>query len=242
MTTIKTNPKHYEIKVNLQKLTALKLLAGDQDLRYYLNGVCVEATTSQTRLLATNGHMAGMASEGGYKDQGNVMADGFVTFVVPNEVIDKINWKPNKLAALGIIYVDTWQYPTGDSVDAPLETSMLCVLETVDGSRYPFSALEGRYPDIRRVMPWALVEEQGQGAQLNTNYVARFQKFSKVYAGNKDGVVRLGYAGADKVVQVLIPNQPDFIGCIMPMKDSDLTPPARWPAQGADEGVSDATA
>lgn len=234
----KMNQKHYEIQVDLQKMTALKLLAGKDDIRYYLNGVCVEATVSETRLLATNGHMAGMVRNGGFEGQTNVMDDdGFVMFTVPNDVLDKINWKAGKLAPLATILVDSWEVPTPEGVgdEGPGIKQIQCVLRTVDGATYPFSALDGKFPDIRRVMPWGDRTEQGIGAQINPVYIAAFDKFAKLYTVRKTANLRLGYAGPNNVVQVLVMGAPDFIGCVMPIRDADdATPVAQWPAPGAD--------
>ena len=44
------------ITLSSDKLLAALLFAGDNDVRYYLNGVQVEATESQTRLHSTDGH------------------------------------------------------------------------------------------------------------------------------------------------------------------------------------------
>lgn len=234
----KMNQKHYEIQVDLQKLTALKSLAGKADIRYYLNGIRVEATVSETRLMATNGHMAGMVRNGGFKGQPNVMADdGYVGFTVPNDVLDKINWKVGKLAPLASILVDSWEVPGNEGTGIK---KIQCVLETVDGTRYPFSALDGQYPDIRRVMPWGDRTEQGQGAQISPVYIAAFDKFAKLYTGKRDATLRLGYAGANKVVQVLLSGEPDFIGCVMPLREAPVSLPTCWPVPGAN--VADAAA
>jgi len=234
----KMNQKHYEIQVDLQKMTALKLLAGKDDIRYYLNGVCVEATVSETRLLATTGYMAGMVRNGGFNLQTNVMADdGYVGFIVPNDVLDKINWKAGKLAPLATILVDSWEVPTSEGVgdEGPGIKKIQCVLRTVDGATYPFSALDGKFPDIRRVMPWGDRTEQGIGAHINPVYIAAFDKFAKLYTGKRDATLRLGYDGANNVVQVLVTGAPFFIGCIMPMRDvGDVDRMAPWPAPGAD--------
>ena len=231
----KTNEQRFEIQIDLQKLTALKLLAGKDDIRYYLNGVCVEATASETRMMSTNGHMAGMARIGGFEGQANVMgADGFITFVVPNDVIEKINWKAGKLAAMATVVIESWEVPHNPG--AELVKQIQCVLQTVDGVRYPFSALDGKFPDIRRVMPWGDRTEQGIGAQINAVYLIAFDKFAKLYTGRKSTQFRLGYAGAEKVVQVLLDgDDTDFIGCIMPLRDfGNFTIPPQWPAPGAD--------
>lgn len=43
------------VHVTAAALKAALLQAGKQDIRYYLNGICVEAYEKETRIIATDG-------------------------------------------------------------------------------------------------------------------------------------------------------------------------------------------
>jgi DNA polymerase-3 subunit beta len=228
MTTDRRNPQTFTINIDLQKLSAMRLLAAKSDIRNYLNGVCIEATPSETRLLATNGYYGGMLRDALPTGCEGNTCEGFQSLIIPVDVIDKIGWKPGKLAPFGMMTVDTWE--AGPIASPVMQT--VCKLTTVDETSVSFAPLEGKYPDLRRVTPWAIRDTQGQGSVINADYLTLIQKFARALTGDRAAQVRTGYDGEHATVQILIQGAPDFIGCIMPMRDSNPSAPAQWPAVG----------
>ena len=209
------------INIDLEKLTAMLLLAGKEDVRQYLNAVCIEATATETRMLASNGHMGGMLRNAGFKDNPNVY---FHTVSVPRAIIEAIGWKAKNGSNFAQLIVT-------QEVNEAGQPGASYMIRTVSGATFTFEKEEVNYPDLRRVMPWDERDDQGKAAQLNHLYVAAMVKFAKAIGGEAP---TFRHDGAVSVVQVLTKGCTDFIGCIMPMRQSEVATPARWPAIGPD--------
>jgi DNA polymerase-3 subunit beta len=76
-----------KIYTSLSALRAVSALAARDDIRYYLNGVLIEASAHTTRLVGTNGHVMGIYDN---IDQENEL-DGRVSFIVPDSALALLN-------------------------------------------------------------------------------------------------------------------------------------------------------
>lgn len=144
----------YTLTVSLAHLRAARTHAAANDIRYYLQGVYFD--TSAGKIVATDGHRLFVANARGVKS-------AYPAVIVPNETLD---------AALKQF---TGEYARGKNLGA------VDVTVTVDGNHIAIGtptgsvtgkALDGTFPDWRRVVPKAEDVGEHVPAVLNTHYLA----------------------------------------------------------------------
>jgi len=144
----------YTLTVSLATLRAARTHTAEKDVRYYLQGVYLDTTAG--KVVATDGHRLFVANARGVKSN-------YPSVIVPNETID---------AALKQF---TGEYARGKSLGA------VDVTVTVDESHLAIGtptgsvtgkALDGRFPEWRRVVPKAEDVGEHVPAVLNTQYLA----------------------------------------------------------------------
>ena len=74
------------IEIKSGVLNAMLNLSGKKDIRYYLNGVMIEAHENRLRLVATDGHVMGI-----YQDE--IESNDSFRIVIPNDIISKLDKK-----------------------------------------------------------------------------------------------------------------------------------------------------
>ena len=187
-----------KITIAHDTIKALLLIAPKSDIRYYLNGVCVDVRNGAATLVATDGHRLLAVPVAADNVEG--ASDG--QYIIPRDVLDAV--KPVKLARntlpIAIEIVDTRSTITG----ATTATS-----PTVDG----------RFPDWRRVTPASASNEP---AQYQPEYLASFGKIGELFGGkNVKCVVHYNGTGA---ALVTFPCS-EAVGVVMPLRvDSDKHP------------------
>ena len=72
------------IEIKSGVLNAMLNLSGKKDIRYYLNGVMIEAHENRLRLVATDGHVMGI-----YQDE--IESNDSFRIVIPNDIISKLD-------------------------------------------------------------------------------------------------------------------------------------------------------
>jgi len=110
-------------------------------------------------------------------------------------------------------------------------------IETVDngimvnGVTYP-KYDQGRYPDYRRVIP---EKTSGEPAQFSTKYLAMFAKVEKLLGKGEEfdkekgifvsapGMLTIHHNGENAAI-ITSNASPDFLGVLMPLRDSDNGP------------------
>ena len=144
----------YTLTVSLAHLRAARTHAAEKDVRYYLQGVYLD--TSAGKIVATDGHRLFAANARGVKS-------AYPSVIVPNETID---------AALKQF---TGEYARGKSLGG------VDVKITIDGNHIAIgtptgsvtgTALDGTFPDWRRVVPKPEDIGEQVPAVLNTHYLA----------------------------------------------------------------------
>jgi len=144
----------YTLTVSLATLRAARTHTAEKDVRYYLQGVYLD--TAAGKVVATDGHRLFAANARGVKSN-------YPAVIVPNETID---------AALKQF---TGEYARGKSLGA------VDVTVTVDESHLAIGtptgsvtgkALDGRFPEWRRVVPKPEDVGDQVPAVLNTQYLA----------------------------------------------------------------------
>ena len=144
----------YTLTVSLATLRAARTHAAEKDVRYYLQGVYLD--TAAGKVVATDGHRLFAANARGVKSN-------YPAVIVPNETID---------AALKQF---TGEYARGKSLGA------VDVTITIDETRVTIGtptgsvtgkAIDGRFPEWRRVVPTPDAVGEHVPAVLNTQYLA----------------------------------------------------------------------
>lgn len=185
----------HTVEISVGAFKAVALAAGQQDIRYYLNGMLLEQAKDGLYLVATDGHrMHAMRVR-----QDTPLPAG-AQVIIPNAAIAQV--KPNRHMATMVV-----------EVADDLRGGSLAYF----GAAFTFIAEEGRYPDWRRVLPREATVD-GVGASLNPDYLADVAK-AAVLLGTKKGPAsapQLAFAGPQGAVRALIFNQPEFIATIMP--------------------------
>ena len=145
-----------KITIDYAIIKALLTAAPKKDMRYYLNGICVDASKDTVVLVATDGHM--MLSF-------PVSADAIEDRINGQFIIDRVDLDAIKPAKAGkhtlplIIEVDDKGY-------------------TISGATKAVNTLvDGKFPDWRRVVPQTL---SGELAQFNLELLSRINDIRKV--------------------------------------------------------------
>lgn len=188
------------IRVPDYHLRAIALLAANNDIRYYLNSVFIEATPSETRVTATCGRCLGtLASE---TANGGVPKEG-LQLIVPMAAIKAV--PKTRIRDALTLFIEPvsethWSITWGDN-----------------GAL--FKPLEAKYPEWRKVIPEA---PSGEAAQFNPELLMKFVKVQKALSGagadrHFPRVMHNGHGGA-LVKLAMVPN---FTGVVMPVRMPD---------------------
>ncbi|RQQ30554.1 hypothetical protein DF163_14070 [Burkholderia stagnalis] len=172
---------------------AAQFLAAENDIRYYFNGVYLEATPFETRLVGCDGMKIGVVR---HVVENDIEAGTTATLIVPNDIIDKAKVTKRDMLSAARIEIDKGQHT-------------LCV--DALGLRLPFAAVDGRFPEYRRVFPKA---PSGEPGQFDPQLLVAFAKAGKTLLHKSNNPVpRLDYNGDN--ARVTFDNYDDFIGVIM---------------------------
>ena len=191
------------IDLNQKDLKAVAHAMAKNDIRYYLNGLLVESNGAETRLVATDGHRLHMVIQ----EQSGAVVEP-VSFIMPADMVKKcLTVKASKVDKCQKILIT---YDQG-KISARLP----------DGSEIVQFALDGKFPDYRRIIP---AHDGGapEPCIFNNDYVADAVRGYCDYAeirgktppsigirprGNNAGVLCAG----------------DFLAVIMPLR-GDISP------------------
>jgi DNA polymerase-3 subunit beta len=195
----------YTLTVSLATLRAARTHAATNDVRYYLQGVYLD--TAAGKVVATDGHRLFVANARGVKSN-------YPAVIIPNETID---------AALKQF---TGEYARGKSLGA------VDVTVTVDESHLAIGtptgsvtgkALDGRFPEWRRVVPTPDAVGDQVPAVLNTQYLADAcealsiaRNLSKKAASQH--AIRIHMRG--EFPTIVTDNTIGVLALVMPMRDS----------------------
>jgi len=184
------------ITIDRNALKAVSRFAAVKDIRYYLQGVLIESTPLQTRLCATDGHSLAVHRAAAKGDN-----EGSWTGILP----------------LGAVNTLLKMKPSHKTLkDAPITVTVSDEGEIrCDwlGQSIITRAVDGRFPDYRRVIPEAL---DGLPCWINPDYLARIVEAAKdigIGAGFTFGFggnsCSLAYIGQD-MLAVVMPMRQDL--------------------------------
>ena len=145
----------------------MSLFAGTQDIRYYLNGVCLQNNAEGLYAVATNGYVLS------YAKLGDKLEGEDFEIILPNSAA-KIIASCKERFGLDLEYErDTKQVS----------------IKTQEGTQ-TLKAIEGKYPDWRRVVPLSRQKlEEDQRLGMSTKYLAYLDKAYKAFKKHSEGML-----------------------------------------------------
>lgn len=207
-----------KITVRAEIIAVLKLFAADKDIRFYLNGINLEIGATESRLVATNGHILGCFRV--ESEQPDVDAP-LTNIIIPNDLLKPI--KPTGLVEITIGELETKDNGKGEEV--PVSNARPVTL-TYAGLSMSGKTVDVRFPDFRRVIPSKV---SGQPAQFDPRLIGTLAKaWSILHGGKGPHCVGLGFNGNDGALITLADE--NFVGVIMPMSPRANTAPETPPS------------
>lgn len=195
-------------------ISALLLAAAKNDVRYYLNGVLVDArqgaTGSDVTLVSTEGHILLALPV----PRENV--EGFEPgqWIISRDMLESV--KPAKAGryalplAVEIVQAESYQDDAG-------RTCRPLPVVTVTGATSATGApVDGRFPEWRRVMPVGVASRPEVPAQFNPDYISTFGKIARLLAGKKEAGGYIHQAGNNSALVSCLAR--DALGILMPWR------------------------
>lgn len=189
------------VQINIKALRAVSRFSGKQDIRYYLNGVYVQASPVETRLTATNGHALALYS--GVQSDENTNG-GYADVIIPLDAVSAIlKVKPyNKNMETVTLSNDNGQWKIE-----------FC------GNSVTFFPVDAKFPDYMRVIPR---EVSGEVAQYQVDILARCQDAACDFRGKKAPFISVKHNGNGAgLVDCGVER---FVVVVMPWNDKNAAP------------------
>ncbi len=189
------NMKEYTHKISAELLHEAAQFAATNDVRYYLNGVHIRKSSKGVIAEATNGHMCAIIldNSGEAKTEASVIISIAIVKMLPKK---------------GNVYIHA---DNSVSFDNLLEKTLFIQL------RFENALLDGKYPDINRVIPKAEDMKPGLNySSWSTPYLLKaFNFFSKIHRNQQWCGVEI-YQNGDQASAVFMSPAHDKIVIVMP--------------------------
>jgi len=196
------------LTINHDTIKALLLIAPKSDIRYYLQGVCVDVRGDTVTLVATDGHR--LLAVPVAADDIQSALEG--THILPREVLDAV--KPAKYGknaapiTITLVQPATYQDEQGRTCKPSIEV-------TVTGQTTATTKLiDGRFPDWRRVVP---ATASGVPAQFQPEYLGDWGRVAALLGAKGKGVTAVIHHNGDSGALVTFPTS-EAIGVVMPCR------------------------
>lgn len=190
------------IEIRQKDLRAVALAMAVKDIRYYLQGVLIEANGAVTRIVATDGHRLHMVQI----ENAGAVSDP-VAFIMPSDMVKHcLKVKAPRGDSNPLICLD---YDPSGKIEAKLP----------DGSSILASATDGTFPDYGRIVRDACLPMEGEPvAQVfNQSYVSDASDALSIYLEHKGKTPpAIGLRPRGPSVAVLACHE--FLALIMPMR------------------------
>lgn len=177
-----------KFQIDFNILKALNVLTAKKDIRYYLNGVYVEINQNGAYFVATDGHKMGIY----HNDE--IKSDAPIEHVIPSTLIDQAS---KVIKNMSLIDLD---------LNPMIEINYL-------HNTFKAPAIDGKYPDFRKVIPESLNNEI---AQFDPDFLMQFKKCACILNDVKNCDIAIGHNGhSGSVIDIQNTN---FLGVIMPYR------------------------
>jgi DNA polymerase-3 subunit beta len=175
--------KKMQVNILRKHLAAAAVFAAEADVRYYLNGVFAEVRASETRLVASDGNMAGVLRDQVLVGEQDVLPD----VIIPNETV--------KLAITNKSQTVTLAFDDGKWSLAGIA----------------FTPVDGKFPPYRRIIPRQCSGEAAQfNVEFLARFLKAAKalgvKSQPIIRHNGDGGAQVQFYGRDdEFVGVIMP-------------------------------------
>jgi DNA polymerase-3 subunit beta len=182
------------IHISRSKLKAASYFSGVKDIRYYLNGILIESTPMQTRVVATDGHALFCS-----KDDAKGDNEGTFTGIVPNDIVKQI------LA---------WKAPYKSAADLPVVITTAADEQRAEwcGSTAVFKLIDGKFPEYARVVP---TDVSGEASHFNPDLLIRCKKAAEALGTSSKGFYAFKQGGDGSGIAVF---STESFAVVMPMR------------------------
>lgn len=182
-------------RIDVRILKAMSAFASKEEVRYYLNGVCIEIEPRCITYVATDGHRAIAYRDDSFDgDRENALLG---TFIIPTEQCKAHKFKKADVTLGTIEYADS---------------KFLTI--TYDDIGVTFKPIDGTFPDWRMIVRFDSVSNVS--TQFNWKYAADFDKFAHetnlpkpVIAFNGQEPAPVVFGAESNVFGVLMPLRSD---------------------------------
>ena len=184
-----------KITIKHDTIKALLVIALKSDVRYYLNGVCVDVRNGMTTLVATDGHR--LLAVPVLADDVEGVTNG--QYIIPRAALEAV--KPCKYGKNSL----------------PITIEIAGTQVTITGATTATSpTTDGSFPDWRRVVP---ASANGIPAQFNPSYLGDWGKVAEYLgaSGKGSGVTAVIHHNGDASALVTFPIS-DALGVVMPCR------------------------
>ena len=205
--------------------------AAKSDIRYYLVGVLIEHLGAETRAIATDGHRMHCYRFDQLDDAGNVLPrQPAEQVIMPREMAEKLaKYKPAYKGGADTVTIETAETDGHVWITATLP----------EGAKLTQRAIDGTFPDYRRVLPPA--GQKNEPADIlpgvNADYARDAAKCAAMADGYADSKlpapIRWQYYNLDSKgvpTNVFLAAGLTFVAVIMAVRDcnGDAAMPAVW--------------
>lgn len=181
------------VNIDLNLVKAAAICTSKEETRYYLNGVFITSDGESLVSVATDGHR--LAAFRHTIDQDAPLESFGV--IIPLAIINNIKLNKHSTNAT-LSHVEGLKW----SIE-------------YNGQSITFDAVDGTFPDWRRVVP---KETSGEIAQFNPSYIGDFAKIAKILGGKKETPVIIAHNGEGQSL-VSFGDEIDGIAVIMPIRE-----------------------
>ena len=187
------------ITISKTALKAAARFAAKTDIRYYLVGVYVEATATETRLVATDGHT--MLVHRAPAENTHCW-----TGIVPLDTVQAILKHKSPYEKKGN-YLPIELHATASEHELRIDYA---------GQAFIFKPVDGKFPDYRRVIPQSIT---GEPACYQPEYLQRVKDAAVDLGNAKQAGFGMGYNGNSGAVCHI---NDDCLAIIMPLRQDML--------------------
>lgn len=194
------------LTVTAKNLLAALRIAPVRDVRYYLNGVCIEATSQETRVIASDGHMLVVMREDQSQD-----CEASVRLVIPRDAIESLclTKKDAENAITLELTNGTWYIGA-------------------HGRRREFVPYDHQYVDYRKVIP---SKPSGEVAQFSMKVLNTMHDALALHLNlNKNRGVEFGIEHNGNGAAIVNGGSASFVGIMMPFRIDAPLKPHQWAA------------
>lgn len=180
-------------------LRAVSRFSAVKDIRFYLNGVFVDATASRTVLVGTDGHVLGAMHS-------TQAGQGTLSVTIPSDVVARFTKYPSSQAQHELVLTES--------------NGEFTLRDEVGGVEVKFKGEDGRFPDWARIVP---ASASNQPVVFNPNLMVKFADAAKDLQISKPSEIPpVWYQQNGESGTLVRLADSDFLGVVMPVRHNKV--------------------